>query len=81
MLEGLEQGKVDIVIATHRLLHAHARFKDLGLLIIDEEHRFGVRDKERLQALRAERARAHAHRDADPAHAQHGAWAACATCR
>src|SRR6516165_5047220 len=53
VLEGLEQGKVDIVIATHRLLHAHARFKDLGLLIIDEEHRFGVRDKERLQALRA----------------------------
>jgi transcription-repair coupling factor (superfamily II helicase) len=52
-LEGLEHGKVDIVIATHRLLHAHARFKDLGLLIIDEEHRFGVRDKQRLQALRA----------------------------
>ncbi|HWX70146.1 MAG TPA: transcription-repair coupling factor [Steroidobacteraceae bacterium] len=53
VLEGLEQGKVDVVIATHRLLHAHARFKDLGLLIIDEEHRFGVRDKQRLQALRA----------------------------
>ena len=53
VLEGLEQGTVDIVIATHRLLHAHARFKDLGLLIIDEEHRFGVRDKQRLQALRA----------------------------
>jgi transcription-repair coupling factor (superfamily II helicase) len=52
-LAGLEAGKVDIVIATHRLLHAHARFKDLGLLIIDEEHRFGVRDKQRLQALRA----------------------------
>ena len=53
VLEGLEQGKVDIVIATHRLLHAHARLRDLGLLIIDEEHRFGVRDKQRLQALRA----------------------------
>ncbi|MGH8140745.1 MAG: transcription-repair coupling factor [Steroidobacteraceae bacterium] len=52
-LEGIERGAVDIVIATHRLLHSHARFKDLGLLIIDEEHRFGVRDKERLQALRA----------------------------
>jgi transcription-repair coupling factor (superfamily II helicase) len=52
-IEGLENGSVDIVIATHRLLHSHARFKDLGLLIIDEEHRFGVRDKERLQALRA----------------------------
>ena len=53
VLAGLEQGKVDIVIATHRLLHAQARFKDLGLIIIDEEHRFGVRDKQRLQALRA----------------------------
>lgn len=52
-LEGLERGTVDIVIATHRLLHSHARFKDLGLLIVDEEQRFGVRDKERLQALRA----------------------------
>ena len=52
-IEGIEQGKVDIVIATHRLLHSHARFKDLGLIIVDEEHRFGVRDKERLQALRA----------------------------
>jgi transcription-repair coupling factor (superfamily II helicase) len=52
-IEGIERGSVDIVIATHRLLHSHARFKDLGLLIIDEEHRFGVRDKERLQALRA----------------------------
>jgi transcription-repair coupling factor (superfamily II helicase) len=52
-LAGIEAGTVDIVVATHRLLHAHARFKDLGLLVIDEEHRFGVRDKERLQALRA----------------------------
>ncbi len=53
VLEGLEQGKIDIVIATHRLLHSHARFRDLALLVIDEEHRFGVRDKQRLQALRA----------------------------
>jgi transcription-repair coupling factor (superfamily II helicase) len=52
-LADLENGRVDIVIATHRLLHAHARFGDLGLLIIDEEQRFGVRDKQRLQALRA----------------------------
>jgi transcription-repair coupling factor (superfamily II helicase) len=52
-IAGIEHGTVDIVIATHRLLHTHARFKDLGLLIVDEEHRFGVRDKERLQALRA----------------------------
>jgi transcription-repair coupling factor (superfamily II helicase) len=54
VLEGLERGGVDIVIATHRLLHAQARFKNLGLVIIDEEHRFGVRDKERLKTLRAE---------------------------
>ncbi len=54
VLEAVEKGTVDIVIATHRLLHANARFKDLGLIIVDEEHRFGVRDKERLKALRAE---------------------------
>ncbi|MCM2312834.1 MAG: DEAD/DEAH box helicase, partial [Steroidobacteraceae bacterium] len=53
-LAGLNDGKVDIVIGTHRLLQPGVRFKDLGLLIIDEEHRFGVRDKERLKALRAE---------------------------
>ncbi len=53
-LDGLAQGKVDIVIGTHRLLQPGVRFKDLGLLIIDEEHRFGVRDKERLKQMRAE---------------------------
>jgi transcription-repair coupling factor (superfamily II helicase) len=50
----LQRGEVDIVIATHRLLHANVLFKDLGLVIVDEEHRFGVRDKEKLKALRAE---------------------------
>jgi transcription-repair coupling factor (superfamily II helicase) len=54
VLEGLEKGTVDIVVATHRLLHANVRFKELGLIIIDEEHRFGVRDKEKLKTLRAE---------------------------
>ncbi len=54
VLAGLENGSVDIVIATHRLLHADARFRNLGLIIVDEEHRFGVRDKEKLKALRAE---------------------------
>jgi transcription-repair coupling factor (superfamily II helicase) len=54
VLEGLERGKVDIVVATHRLLHAAPRFANLGLIIVDEEHRFGVRDKERLKTLRAE---------------------------
>jgi transcription-repair coupling factor (superfamily II helicase) len=54
VVEAIEKGTADIVIATHRLLHANVRFRDLGLIIIDEEHRFGVRDKERLKALRAE---------------------------
>ena len=53
-LDGLASGKVDIVVGTHRLLQPGVKFKDLGLVIIDEEHRFGVRDKERLKSLRAE---------------------------
>ncbi len=53
-LAGLADGKVDIVVGTHRLLQPGVRFKDLGLLIIDEEHRFGVRDKEKLKSMRAE---------------------------
>ncbi len=52
ILQGLAQGKVDIVIGTHRLLSKDIDFKDLGLLIIDEEQRFGVRAKERLKHLR-----------------------------
>ena len=54
VLDGLASGKVDIVIGTHKLLGRDIRFADLGLLIVDEEHRFGVRDKERLKALRAD---------------------------
>ena len=54
VLAGLASGGIDVVIATHRLLQADVKFKDLGLVIIDEEHRFGVRDKERLKALRAD---------------------------
>jgi len=53
VLAGFEGGQIDILVATHRLLHADTRAKNLGLLIIDEEHRFGVRDKERLKTLRA----------------------------
>ncbi|HET9702115.1 MAG TPA: transcription-repair coupling factor [Burkholderiales bacterium] len=53
-LEGLAQGKIDIVIGTHKLLQKGVKFKDLGLVIIDEEHRFGVRQKEALKRLRAE---------------------------
>jgi transcription-repair coupling factor (superfamily II helicase) len=48
----LAAGTVDIVIGTHRLLSRDVRFRDLGLLIVDEEHRFGVRHKERLKALK-----------------------------
>ncbi|RRJ84666.1 transcription-repair coupling factor [Aestuariirhabdus litorea] len=50
----ISEGKVDILIGTHKLLQGDVHFKQLGLLIIDEEHRFGVRQKERLKALRAE---------------------------
>jgi transcription-repair coupling factor (superfamily II helicase) len=52
VLEGVEKGTVDIVIGTHRLLSKDVVFHDLGLLVVDEEHRFGVRHKERLKALR-----------------------------
>ncbi len=52
VLEGLITGEVDIVIGTHRLLSRDVQFKDLGLLIIDEEQRFGVRHKEQLKKLR-----------------------------
>jgi transcription-repair coupling factor (superfamily II helicase) len=48
------EGKVDIVIGTHRLLQGDVKFRNLGLIIVDEEHRFGVRHKERLKSLRAE---------------------------
>ncbi|MBM4161144.1 MAG: transcription-repair coupling factor [Ignavibacteria bacterium] len=53
ILHGLETGTVDIIIGTHRLLSKDIRFKDLGLLVIDEEHRFGVSAKEKLRQLRA----------------------------
>ena len=54
VLQGLERGTVDIVIATHRCCMPTRDFSNLGLIVVDEEHRFGVRDKERLKALRAE---------------------------
>ena len=53
-LKGLADGTVDIVIGTHRLLQNDIRIRDLGLVIVDEEQRFGVRQKERLKALRSE---------------------------
>ena len=54
IMRGLADGTVDIVIGTHKLLEGAIRFKRLGLVVIDEEHRFGVRQKERFKALRAE---------------------------
>ena len=52
LLKRIGQGEVDVVIGTHRLLSPDVTFKDLGLLIVDEEHRFGVRHKERLKTLK-----------------------------
>ncbi len=52
ILKELEEGKVDIIIGTHRLISKDVKFKDLGLLIIDEEHRFGVMAKEKLRSLK-----------------------------
>ena len=52
-LEGMADGTVDIVIGTHKLVQDDVKFKNLGLVIIDEEHRFGVRQKEQLKRLRA----------------------------
>jgi transcription-repair coupling factor (superfamily II helicase) len=53
-LQEMEEGKLDIIIGTHKLIQKGINFKNLGLVIIDEEHRFGVQQKEKLKALRAE---------------------------
>ena len=53
-LEALAEGKIDIIIGTHRLISKDIRFERLGLVVIDEEHRFGVRQKETLKSMRAE---------------------------
>lgn len=54
VLEQAAEGKIDILIGTHKLLQNDVQWKDLGLLIVDEEHRFGVRHKERIKAMRAD---------------------------
>lgn len=54
VIRGLESGAVDIVIGTHKLIQESIKYQQLGLVIIDEEHRFGVRQKDRFKALRAE---------------------------
>ena len=53
-VKGLAEGTIDIVIGTHKLIQKDVKFKNLGLVILDEEHRFGVRQKEELKALRTE---------------------------
>ncbi|MBN3572956.1 transcription-repair coupling factor [Vibrio neptunius] len=54
VLQDIEDGKVDLVVGTHKLLSNDIKFKDLGLLIVDEEHRFGVRQKEKMKAMRTD---------------------------
>ncbi|MFS2223978.1 transcription-repair coupling factor [Pantoea sp. B65] len=54
ILEQAAEGKIDILIGTHKLLQNEIKWRDLGLLIVDEEHRFGVRHKERIKAMRAD---------------------------
>jgi transcription-repair coupling factor (superfamily II helicase) len=54
IIKQLKEGKIDIIIGTHKLIQKNIEFKNLGLLVIDEEHRFGVQQKERLKSLRAE---------------------------
>ncbi|MBI5152666.1 transcription-repair coupling factor [Candidatus Peregrinibacteria bacterium] len=54
ILEKLKKGEIDVIIGTHRLLQPDVKFKDLGLLVVDEEQRFGVKQKEKLKQLRAE---------------------------
>ncbi|MGF1775957.1 transcription-repair coupling factor [Vibrio nomapromontoriensis] len=54
ILEDVKEGKIDILVGTHKLLSNDIKFNDLGLLVVDEEHRFGVRQKEKVKAMRAD---------------------------
>ena len=54
IISQVESGKIDILISTHKLLHANINFNNLGLMIIDEEHRFGVRQKEKIKSMRSQ---------------------------
>ncbi len=71
VVKRVESGEVDVVIGTHRLLSKDVQFKDLGLVVVDEEQRFGVAHKERLKHLEETRRCADAIGNADSAYAQH----------
>ena len=70
-LADLAEGKVDLVVGTHRLLSNDVVFKDLGLVMVDEEQRFGVKHKERLKQLKQSVDVISHERHADSAHAAH----------
>ena len=75
----LATGEIDILIGTHRLISKDVKFADLGLVVVDEEQRFGVTHKERLKQMRQDGGCADHVGHADPAHASHVACSACAT--
>ncbi len=70
-LRRLKDGEIDIIVGTHRLLAKDVQFKNLGLLIVDEEQRFGVGHKESIKNMKKDGGRAHDVGHADPAHAAH----------
>ncbi len=77
VLADLAEGKVDLAIGTHRLLSKDVEFRDLGLVIVDEEQRFGVKHKERLKQTQESGGCGHHERHADPANTTYvAAWAA-----
>ena len=76
----LQSGKIDLIVGTHKLLQKDIHFHDLGLLIVDEEQRFGVTHKERLKRTFTRRGRLNTVRNAHPAHAQYGAVGGFVTC-
>ncbi len=72
ILRGLAGGTIDIVVGTHSLLQKTVKFKSLGLVIVDEEQRFGVRHKEKLKEKLYRGGYAHPFRHAHPPHPEHG---------
>ena len=79
--ESADKGEVDVLIGTHRLLSNDVKLPNLGLVVVDEEQRFGVGHKEKLKQLKKKVDVSDAVGDADPAHAEYVACSACATCR